>query len=79
VLSGIRHAAGFADGRFLGAGNETQQRPNVLPNGTLSTARIASFTASSAPEERPPALRLDNQLPTMRLKIRSPPLPTQVR
>jgi hypothetical protein len=40
--------AGFANGRFFGAGNETQQRPNVLANGTLSTAGIASFTGSNA-------------------------------
>jgi hypothetical protein len=40
--------AGFADGRFFGVGNETQQRPNVLPNGALSTAGIASFTGSNA-------------------------------
>ena len=41
-------SAGFANGRFFGAGNETQQRPNVLPNGTLSTAGIASFDQSNA-------------------------------
>jgi hypothetical protein len=40
--------AGFANGRFFGAGSETQQRPNVLPDGTLSTAGIASFTGSNA-------------------------------
>jgi hypothetical protein len=34
--------------RFFGAGNETQQRPNVLPDGTLSTAGIASFDESNA-------------------------------
>ena len=34
--------AGFLNERFFGAGNETQQRPNVLGDGTLSTAGIAS-------------------------------------
>jgi hypothetical protein len=33
---------GFADAIFFGAGNETQQRPNVLPDGTISSAGIAS-------------------------------------
>src|SRR5262249_26781243 len=33
---------GFADAIFFGAGNETQQRPDVLPDGTISTAGIAS-------------------------------------
>jgi hypothetical protein len=40
--------AGFANGRFFGAGSETQQRPNVLPDGTISTAGIASFDGSNA-------------------------------
>jgi hypothetical protein len=40
--------AGFTDGRFFGAGSETQQRPVVLPDGTLSTAGIASFDGSNA-------------------------------
>jgi hypothetical protein len=40
--------AGFAGARFFGAGNETQQRPNVLSGGILSTAGIASFTGSNA-------------------------------
>ncbi len=40
--------AGFADARFFGAGNETQQRPNVLPDGTISVAGIASFTGQNA-------------------------------
>jgi hypothetical protein len=41
-------SAGFnSSARFFGAGNETQQRPNVLPDGTLSTAGIASFDASN--------------------------------
>jgi hypothetical protein len=40
-------SAGFANGRFFGAGNETQQRPNVMANGTLSTAGIASFDGSN--------------------------------
>lgn len=35
-------SAGFADAIFFGAGNETQQRPDVLPDGTISTAGIAS-------------------------------------
>ncbi len=39
--------AGFSNARFLGAGNETQQRPNVLEDGTLSTAGIASSTGSN--------------------------------
>jgi hypothetical protein len=34
--------------RFFGAGNETQQRPNVLPDGTISTAGIASFDGGNA-------------------------------
>jgi hypothetical protein len=40
--------AGFADGRFFGAGNETQQRPNVLPDGTISSSGIASAFGSNA-------------------------------
>jgi hypothetical protein len=40
--------AGFTNGRFFGAGNETQQRPNVLPDGTLSVAGIASAFGSNA-------------------------------
>jgi Carboxypeptidase regulatory-like domain/TonB dependent receptor len=40
--------AGFkSNGRFFGAGNETQQRPNVLADGTLSTAGIASFDGAN--------------------------------
>jgi len=39
--------AGFTNGRFFGAGNETQQRPNVLPDGTLSVAGIASAFGSN--------------------------------
>jgi Carboxypeptidase regulatory-like domain/TonB dependent receptor len=39
--------AGFASERFFGVGNETQQRPNVLADGTLSTAGIASSTGSN--------------------------------
>jgi hypothetical protein len=39
--------AGFANERFFGVGNETQQRPNVLADGTLSTAGIASSTGSN--------------------------------
>jgi len=42
-------SAGFnSSARFFGAGNETQQRPNVLADGTLSTAGIASFDRSNA-------------------------------
>jgi hypothetical protein len=33
---------GFTNATFFGAGNETQQRPNVLPDGTITTAGIAS-------------------------------------
>jgi hypothetical protein len=40
--------AGFANGRFFGSGNETQQRPRVLPDGTISTAGLASFDGSNA-------------------------------
>jgi hypothetical protein len=40
--------AGFANGRFFGAGSETQQRPNVLANGTISTAGIAAFDQTNA-------------------------------
>ncbi len=40
--------SGFnGSGRFFGTGNETQQRPNVLPDGTLSTAGIAAFDGSN--------------------------------
>jgi hypothetical protein len=35
-------SGGFANAIFFGAGNETQQRPDVLPDGTLSSAGIAS-------------------------------------
>jgi carboxypeptidase family protein/TonB-dependent receptor-like protein len=35
-------SGGFADAIFFGAGNETQQRPNVLADGTISAAGIAS-------------------------------------
>jgi hypothetical protein len=41
--------AGFGGSeRFFGAGSETQQRPSVLPNGTLTTSGIASFNGSNA-------------------------------
>lgn len=40
--------AGFANGRFFGAGSETQQRPNVLSSGVVSTAGIASFDRTTA-------------------------------
>jgi hypothetical protein len=35
-------SGGFANAIFFGAGNETQQRPDVLPDGTISSAGIAS-------------------------------------
>ncbi len=39
----------FGNGnRFFGAGSETQQRPNVLPDGTISVAGIGSFDGSNA-------------------------------
>src|SRR5579859_1994655 len=39
--------AGFGGSeRFFGAGSETQQRPSVLPNGTITTAGIASFNGT---------------------------------
>jgi hypothetical protein len=42
-------SSGFkSNARFFGAGNETQQRPNVLPNGTISSAGVASFDGSNA-------------------------------
>ncbi|MGZ4874058.1 MAG: outer membrane beta-barrel protein, partial [Candidatus Angelobacter sp.] len=34
-------SAGFANGIFGGAGSETQQRPNILPDGTISVAGLA--------------------------------------
>jgi len=40
--------AGFANGRFFGNGNETQQRPIVLANGVITTAGIASAFGSNA-------------------------------
>jgi hypothetical protein len=41
--------SGFgSSGRFFGAGNETQQRPSVLPDGTITTAGIASFNTTNA-------------------------------
>jgi len=42
-------SAGFgASGRFFGAGNETQQRPNITSDGTINTSSIASFDGSNA-------------------------------
>jgi len=42
-------SSGFgSSGRFFGAGNETQQRPSVLPDGTISTSGIASFDGGNA-------------------------------
>jgi len=41
--------SGFnSSGRFFGAGNETQQRPNVAADGTINTAGIASFNGQNA-------------------------------
>jgi TonB dependent receptor len=40
--------AGFANARFFGTGSETQQRPNVLANGTISTSGIAAFDQTNA-------------------------------
>lgn len=40
--------AGFDSSVFFGAGNETQQRPIVLPDGTISTAGIAASDGSNA-------------------------------
>lgn len=34
--------AGFANAQFFGAGNESQQRPSVLPDGTLTASNLAS-------------------------------------
>jgi hypothetical protein len=39
---------GYANAIFFGAGSETQQRPNVLPDGTLSSAGIASADGTNA-------------------------------
>jgi hypothetical protein len=42
-------SSGFKpNARFFGAGNETQQRPNVSADGTINTAGIASFDQSNA-------------------------------
>jgi hypothetical protein len=41
-------SAGFANGRFFGAGSETQQRPNVLADGTISVAGLASAFGDNA-------------------------------
>jgi outer membrane receptor protein involved in Fe transport len=38
----------FANARFFGAGNETQQRPNVLPDGTLSAYGVPSADGLNA-------------------------------
>jgi hypothetical protein len=39
---------GYANAIFFGTGSETQQRPNVLPDGTLSSAGIASADGTNA-------------------------------
>lgn len=41
-------SAGFASSRFFGAGSETQQRPNALTGGVISTAGIASAFGNNA-------------------------------
>lgn len=42
-------SSSFGNGsRFFGAGSETQQRPNVLPDGTISVAGVGSFDQSNA-------------------------------
>jgi hypothetical protein len=42
-------SSGFgSSGRFFGAGNETQQRPSILPDGTITTSGIASFDGGNA-------------------------------
>lgn len=38
----------FLNARFFGAGNETQQRPNVLPDGTLSAFGVPSADGLNA-------------------------------
>ncbi|HWX55685.1 MAG TPA: TonB-dependent receptor [Verrucomicrobiae bacterium] len=38
----------FANARFFGAGNETQQRPNVLPNGVISVYGVPSADGVNA-------------------------------
>ncbi|HYX67897.1 MAG TPA: TonB-dependent receptor, partial [Terriglobales bacterium] len=40
--------SGFLGESFFGLGNGTQQRPTVLPDGTLSSAGIASFSGQNA-------------------------------
>ncbi len=39
---------GYANAIFFGTGSETQQRPNVLPDGTLSSAGLASADGTNA-------------------------------
>jgi len=42
-------SSSFGNGsRFFGAGSETQQRPNVLADGTISVAGVGSFDQSNA-------------------------------
>jgi hypothetical protein len=42
-------SSGFgSSGRFFGAGNETQQRPSILPDGTITTSGIAGFDGGNA-------------------------------
>ena len=41
-------SAGFSNGRFFGFGSETQQRPNQLPDGSVSVAGISSAFGDNA-------------------------------
>src|SRR5262249_37064957 len=41
-------SGGFANAIFFGAGNETNQRPDVLPDGTISTAGLPSADGTNA-------------------------------
>jgi hypothetical protein len=40
--------AGFSNARFFGTGSETQQRPIVLPDGTITTAGLPAFDGLNA-------------------------------
>ncbi|HET7209864.1 MAG TPA: TonB-dependent receptor [Terriglobales bacterium] len=40
-------AGPFSGERFFGTGNETQQRPNVAPDGTLTTTNIAASNGAN--------------------------------
>lgn len=41
-------STGFLNARFFGLGNDTQQRPNVLPDGTLSSFGVPSADGANA-------------------------------